>query len=501
MAERPRPSCAKAAVAPLVLLCIACTAPAEAGHARSIVAGDTGPPARYLAARDDGSLGARREGPAPGVPDSRNGDEREDEAVELEAELELTADRLRDVSLDTDEDDDVLVREAELVAAVGYRPGPGFEAFGEVALIAEREDSAGTAPDESVDALERGETWIGFPRAFGTHGALKLGRQAFEDPRLWWWDEDLDAVRLDYGRGAWDAHAALAEELTRTDTSQDFIEPESEDVRRLIMHAGWRRSAALQLDLFALVQRDRSGSPPPGTTLAPEREDESDLDARWLGLRVSGTLAPDAAFRLRYWADIAGVSGDETLVEFEELSDGRSRAAEVGERRLRGRAVDLGTAWTLPIAGHPELRLGYAQGSGDPDPDDGTDRAFRETGLRDPDEEFRLYGELLRPELSNMRVATVALEFTALPGVRTTLGYHRFRQVHAAAALAETRLELEPTGESRDLGDELSVVVEIGRLGALELELAAAAFRAGDAFGVAAGRRASSLFAQLRYGF
>lgn len=308
-------------------------------------------------------------------------------------------------------------------------------------------------------------------------------------------------MRLDYGGAEWDAYVGLAEELARTDTSQDFIEPESDDVRRLIMHAGWRRSEALQLDAFALVQRDHSGNPPPGTTLAPGREDESDLDARWLGLRVSGTLVPDAALGVRYWADIAGVSGDETLVEFAELPGGRSRATEIEERRLRGQAVDLGTAWSLPIAGDPELRLGYARGSGDRDPDDGTDRAFRETGLRDPDEAFRLYGELLRPELSNIRVATVALEFTALPGVRTTLGYHGFRQVHAAAALADTRLELEPTGESRDLGDELSLVVEIGRLGALELELAAAVFRAGDAFGAAAGRRASSLFAQLRYGF
>ncbi len=147
------------------------------------------------------------------------------------------------------------------------------------------------------------------------------------------------------------------------------------------------------------------------------------------------------------------------------------------------------------------MSLRYAEGSGDRDPDDGTDRNYRETGLRDTDDEFRLYGELLRPELSNLRIGTVALGFEPAAGARVTLGYHRFRQVHALDELGESRIELDPSGDSPDIGDELSVVVQHETRGGLELELAAGIFRAGDAFGTAAGERAHSLFGQLTYGF
>lgn len=142
--ERLRPARPKAALAPLLLLCVACAAaPVRAGHARPGVTGDTRDSAWFSAARDDGPRGPGGGGVAPAEPGPGVGDGHEDEALELEAELELTAARLHDVSLDTDGGDDVLVREAELVAAAAYRPGPGFEAFGELALIAEREDFGG----------------------------------------------------------------------------------------------------------------------------------------------------------------------------------------------------------------------------------------------------------------------------------------------------------------------------------------------------------------------
>ncbi|MDX1609381.1 MAG: alginate export family protein [Halofilum sp. (in: g-proteobacteria)] len=423
------------------------------------------------------------------------------DSLELGSAIELEAHHLADFALDTRARDDLLRREAELVGEVTWRPRADVLAFGELALVAEREDHGGDRPDESADALERGETWVQFERAFGRELALTLGRPAFSDPRSWWWDDDLDGLRMDLARGDWDATLGLAQELAPTSTSDDFIDPEAEDVRRLLAHAGWRHSDALRLDGFALVQRDRSGGFRSGRVIDSERVDESDLDARWLGLRVSGVIAAGAAAKLHYWADLATVSGDEVATAFVDLGDGRSRADGAERRRLRGRALDLGVEWHLATAAARVLGLRYAQGSGDRDPDDGTDRAYRETGLRDQDAEFRLYGELLRPELSNLRVGTISLGAEPGAGTRVTLGYHRFRQVYAADELAGSRLETDPTGASPDIGEEISLVVELEPGEDLELEFAAAIFRASDAFGARSGRRAHSLFGQLTWGF
>lgn len=78
-----------------------------------------------------------------------------------------------------------------------------------------------------------------------------------------------------------------------------------------------------------------------------------------------------------------------------------------------------------------------------------------------------------------------------------TLGYHRFRQVYPAPFLREARIEADPTGDSKDIGEELSLLAELRTWENLEIDLAAAIFESGDAFGISAGELAKTLFVKL----
>ncbi len=419
----------------------------------------------------------------------------------FDSEIELTARGFENIALGQRSHDNKRSTEQELALAWSFGPSARLSALAEIKLVAEQEVFADATPRVSNEGVERGETWLYFKRLFGGNAALKVGNQNFAEPRRWWWDDDLDAVRLNYADERWRLYVGLAEALGRTSSAEDFIDPEDEDVRRLLAHASWRLSKGFNVAAFYLKQHDGSKSQPVDSVIESARQDESDADLRWLGLRATGDVSLSRGGALSYWADIAAVRGEETLLEFVDESPGVSRVSSVQRRRVRGRALDVGLVWTLARLGEPALTVSYARGSGDDNLGDDRDRAFRQTGLQDEDEEFRYYGELLRPELSNLSVATVAIGFPVHSNTRLTLGLHRFRQVESAAFLREARIDASPTGESRDIGSEISLVAEIREWEKLTIDIAGGSFEAGDAFGVSAGRRAKSLFFKLIYEF
>lgn len=420
--------------------------------------------------------------------------------LEFEGDFEFKVDWLENTALGQRPRDDARFSEQEVALGLSYRRDR-FLAFGEIKLLADQAVFADDTPRISEEAIERGEMWLLFKRIADSDYSVQLGRQNFIEPRLWWWDDDLDAARFYYTREPWRLYFGLAEELGRVSSNQDFIDPENEDVRRLLGHVGWTSWEKFSLGGFLLAQRDNSGNLPIDSISETLRVDESDADLTWAGLRATGAFGLSRRGTLRYRADGAVVRGDETLLELQNEAPGFSRIAGIQQRRVRGWAVDLGANWTFPLRGDPTLKLIYAYGSGDNNLDDDTDRAFRQTGLQDQDEEFRDYGVVLRPELSNLRIATLAFGLLVHSGTRLTLGYHRFRQVDAAPFLRETRLDSEPTSESKDIGEEVSFVVELRKWEDLEMDIIAGSFRAGRAYGAGAGERSNRLFFKLIYEF
>lgn len=420
--------------------------------------------------------------------------------MEFSGSLELVREALRNISFEQRPSDDLRTLKQEIQLQLLYRASEQLSAFVEVKGLAEQQFDA-TTQRRSEKEVERGESWLYWQRLFDGHASVKIGRQNFVEPRQWWWDADLDALRFDYARDSWHLSLGVAEAITRKSLREHFIDPEDEGVLRWLGYANWRLAPGLQLAAFYLHQRDDSARSSLNSLIETARVDESDANLRWVGLRAAGDFDGPMGSSLFYWIDAATVAGNETMVEYTNEAGGMSRVASVRQQRVRGRAADVGIVWKLAAPRVPTLSLSYARGSGDKNPNDDTDRAFRQTGLQDPTQEFRYYGELLRPELSNLNITSAMFGFAVTGKSRLTLGYHRFQQVQPAAFLRDARLAIAPTGENKDIGRELSLLAEIREWENLKVVLAAATFKAGDAFGAAAGKRAKSLFFELTLEF
>lgn len=132
--------------------------------------------------------------------------------------------------------------------------------------------------------------------------------------------------------------------------------------------------------------------------------------------------------------------------------------------------------------------LATAFGSGDDDPGDGRDHAFRQTGLQENQDgfngitRFKYYGEALDPELSNLIVLTAGIGLR--PSARSSLDlvYHRYWQAETADFLRETAIDADPDGRHHHLGDEVDLVLGVAEIEAVDIEGAVGLFLPGIAF-------------------
>ncbi len=359
----------------------------------------------------------------------------------------------------------------------------------------------------SDKSLERGQMWVFFDRLAGSGFGLQLGRQNLRETREWWWDADFDAARLYYDVGPFHSELALGQELARVSSLQRNIDPEKKRVARLTAMGSWLWASKQTVEVYALRQQDRSRTETEGASLDESEEDASDARLTWLGFRAIGDRSLGKYGDMIYWADAAWVRGRESSLQFETDDNGVSTVDKRQDVKVRGTAFDLGVSWRTPLPWQPAFTLGYAQASGDDSLDDGVDSAFRQTGLHNNKwrffgvNRFRYYGELLRPELSNLSVVTAAVGFQFLKNSSVELLYHRYRQTRAADSMRDVRIDADLTGESRAVGQEFDLVFGFREWAHLDLSLALATFKAGSAYGSLAGKRANSLLFELTYNF
>lgn len=375
---------------------------------------------------------------------------------------------------------------------------------------ARRRDDWDLAADEheSDSALERGQTWLYAGDMFGTPFSLQIGRQNIREKRGWWWDEDLDSVRVFYHSPSstleWEL--AAAEQIAPLSVRED-VDPELDDVRRVLGQLTWHWDRKQRIEFFFLHQNDYSKAPRIDAIVPEVSEDESDAQLTWVGLRALGRWKVKPLGRFYYWFESALVDGKEKLIDFDDAGDGMSIVDEVFDPDVRGWALDIGATWQLHKDRGLAVTFGFAHGSGDADPEDGTDRAFRQSGLHDNKgkfrgvNRFRYYGELTRPELSNLNVYTAAVGSRFWKKSSWELVYHHYQQVEAADFVRDSRIRTRPLGTDRHLGDEIDIVFGFEEWKHLEIDLVGAVFRAGDAYGPNAGERAYNVILQFDYDF
>ena len=422
-------------------------------------------------------------------------------AWDIEGEYEIKLDYQKNFALDRRNRDDLFRFDQEFQLRWSYRPKDWISVLLEGKLLGEHQLYTGGGGRRSEFDPERGETWIRFDNLLGQDLTLKLGRQNFEEPRRWWWDDDLDAAGLRYRHGSGVFEFGFGRELPRKSLREKFSDPEHEGVFRVLARANWLYLNNHGLDLFSLYHDDRSRTPSVGAFVSPDSEDPSDARLWWGGIRASGSET-GAYGEFSYWADAAIVLGNEKLLELAGAPGNPQVVTSRRKQRVRGWAFDSGLRWDSPLPAEPLFTLGYAVGSGDKTQESGSDRAFRQTGLESNDEEFRTYGEILRPELSNLSIPVVAVPLPILSNTYVEFAYRHFRQIHAAPFVrGEARIEAEPNGINKNIGQEWMLYSLIKEWKKIEIELVGAAFRAGNAYGALSGKMAYSLFTKITFEF
>lgn len=420
-----------------------------------------------------------------------------------------------DFALDDTKEDDEFNLKQNFELEMFYPATRHISFFVEGKLFWEQDLYTEDDDNTSEVGLSRGETWMFIDRLFGSRFGFQVGRQNIVESRKWWWNEDLDAIRLHYDDFNWHFEVAVAEEflggtstnLGGTIDEDNGIDPEEEDVLRILTRGVWQYKRRHRIELFFFGQNDDSSTEQVGQKISDDEEDESDADLWWAGLRLTGKVKDSNAGRFEYWLDGAYVAGEESLLDFSSVGGGVSNVDSRLESDVRGWGVDAGISWTLPYSWNPTLTFGYAFGSGDSNAGDGTDENFRQTGLHSNKmhfngvDSFLYYGELFRPELSNLHISTLALGIPFWKNSSIEFLYHDYWQVKAADSLRNTKIKASPNGIDKHIGQEWDVVIGLEEWKHVEVEMVGAVFRAGSAFGSLSGETAYTGIFKFNYNF
>lgn len=382
--------------------------------------------------------------------------------LELGGMFELEATRQQNVDLTRPRSDARTLLRPELQIETHVNPSDHFE--GVLTLEFSREFELEDDPNEerpAVFAFGFFEAYILFKEVLGSPISLQIGRQTFEDDREWLYDDELDAVRLTLRSERLHLEAFLAQAAI---VEKDFRRGRGkEDTDYYQLYGRYDFGPYLSLAAYILAQDDNITM---GERLV------------FLGLRAQGKLAENWL----YWIDAAHVRG------------------KAGGIRARGWGVDVGALYVFDLPLAPSLVLSFAFGSGDKTPESSTDTNFRQTGLQGNASAFegvtdiQYYGELLDPELSNLLIFTAGLGLRPISNASLMVMYHRYRQHRRSSELRDAAIDVELTGERRDIGSELDVILA-WEIGHFELKLVFGAFLPGRAFPVEAD---TAYFAQFR---
>ena len=273
---------------------------------------------------------------------------------------------------------------------------------------------------------------------------LQVGRQDFDEEREWLYDENLDAVRAFIRRYSGRLELFAASVVYGGD-------PDEEDSDTFGAILSTETSSDWSVGAYA-IRRD--------SDLGGARR------ATHLGLRGLGEFVDDH----ESWAELSFLTGSHEGNE------------------LTGWAYDVGDVWTPSWAERWYFVAGLAFGSGDRGTFDGKDSTFRQTGLHDNNGKFggvtsfRYYGELLRPELANMRISTLGVGRRFGKRESIDLVFHKYDQDFAQPFLVDVDIRSDPNGLDRDLGWEVDLVFGSRSLDRANFELILGRFDPGRAF-------------------
>lgn len=360
------------------------------------------------------------------------------------------------------------------------------------------------------DFAELRQYWAAYDNLFGQEGlSIKAGRQRIREDYGFWWNRDQDALRLDYEAAGVQGFFGVGQNLGEYRSSGDAFNQDDQDILRVFAEVSKEYVPSHFIEGRFMYQDDHSGIERNGTLVKADDFDGSDADLVWMGLRLHGSYAgveaEDAKKKSKkitaptYRVDLAAVTGEEDDLS-SSVGPGVFRTVTGHTSQdVFGWAVDAGVDVPVPVVLSPVLHLGYAYGSGDDNSSDGDDDAFRQTGLDGNSSRLggfsaslNNYGSVLRPDLSNLHIATIGAT-VPLTEATELAGYYRYYRLAEEDGGLTASVTAGRNGEDTDLGQGFDLIlnmnvaeqfsIEQNALDRINFRTTLGAFTAGDAYG------------------
>lgn len=384
--------------------------------------------------------------------------------LRLQGQLEFRVDEFNNFDLDSGKLEDRTDYEASARIRLTWAPSENLVGLTELRFFEQyrRDDDNGINDSENSHDGGFGETWLQWRNVAGNPGLdVTLGRQDFDDPREWVYDQNLDALRLSWIKPEWRFDVAAATTFfdgsERDEESDNLIAYLSNNDEDEYL-AAWT------------VYRD-IGSYNGDNGFVPDEE------SLHFGVRAIGEWIPQNEL----WLDFSYQLADRPQFDVNGVSTGVTTDVSAW-------AYDAGTTWSPPFADPLYLTLGYALGTGD-----GADGTFRQTGFQDNNghfggvTSFSYYGELFEPELSNLGILTMGLGARVAERTSLDFVFHTYTQDVASAEFSplparEANVRQSPNGLDAELGWEGDLILGYRQFKNWDLEVVGATFRPGDGF-------------------
>ena len=316
------------------------------------------------------------------------------------------------------------------------------------------------------------EAWVNFDRVFDIYPlSVKVGHQRIREDRNLFWNDDLDAIKISYDTTRFKTDIGVINNFAAYRSSdEDYLE-DDEKRFRAFAQTSWLYKPEHRLEFRGLYENDYSGRESIGDLVVSDNRDDTDYDLFWTGIRATGDfIAPaKSCSNIRYRADLIGVFGEETVQSTAATADPMFRSVTGHQTNdVRAWALDAGVDIKLNNSAKPVLTLNYAYGSGDDDPTDGTNTAYRDSDMNGYTSRYGAvsksihnYGEAYRPDLSNIHVLTAGIGMPVFKSGDASLFYHHYIRDDEQSGLGSTRVQASPNNTDNNLGQEIDFAFNI----------------------------------------
>lgn len=336
------------------------------------------------------------------------------------ADLELGLRAQRDSDLAPETSDDALLTRYEISPVWVTGDQRHWLVFNEWRLSSNNALSRQDEYDDSLRArLQLRELYLRVTDA-RQRRAVTLGRQAIEDTRGWWWDEQVDGLSVGFYSQDRSFTLIAAQDEAFDGDLFNTAEPDRRNLLALRYQTLTRQS---EMEWLAVALHD---------------DDRQQLHAGW-----QWHFTPHAD--LQSHVVVASLTGSD---------DGQSLLAFAAEAGLIRR-------W--PGNPSPFLGVNLAIGSGDDDSRDKRDTRFRQTGLQDNEyrsfglSKMTSYGRLSDASPENLAIVSLLGGWRIGADASFELRLHHYQQVVADADLSGTDIGADADGRQRAVGSELNL--------------------------------------------